>query len=1069
MKRLNNLFSRLQIHKSPGSWIVRFGILFLLGTWLISMQIVFEDRRLELSRAKRETANLSIILERHIYETFSRTEVSLFTLRQRWEKGISKSEMTAFLNNAVTANPELFNLISIIDKQGNVLLTDKSEFNPTYSGDRPFFIHHRNNSSRYLRADSPILGRVTGKWYLPLSLRLQNAKGEFNGVLLASVNPYYFSMIFQEVKLGKKSLVYLADYNGTIYSGILGGKYMGLDKTIPEEIVSGFTDNKHSHPETVHTCIDGIERIFSRAFIKNRTMFVSVGIGLEEWLAPWRSRTLFIVMAQFFITMIIMIIIFRLRQAIISRDELNEELDQFFSTSLDLLCIADADGNFKRVNKEWENILGYSAGDLEKRNFLDFVHPDDLQKTIDKTMESSISPVFNFINRYRSKDGTYRYIEWRSTPHDKLIYAAARDITERIENEKALRDSEERFKALHNASFGGITIHNKGIIIECNLGLTEMTGFSREELIGMNGLLLIAERSRDLVVKHINEGFEEPYDVYGVRKNGEEYTLRIEARNIPYKGKTVRVTEFRDITEQKKAEDALRESEEKLKAIFNAANVGFSITDEQGNYVMYNNWWLNYLGYRADELKNKTNLDITHPDDIETSRVNFLKVVAGEISNYRIEKRFIRKDGSAVWGDLSVSPVKDREGRVQLMVGIVNDITDRKYSEEEREKLQAQLNQSQKMESVGRLAGGVAHDFNNMLGAIFGYTELSLRKIEPEHPAYSYLQDIKKAAERSASLTKQLLAFARKQTVAPKILDLNETVEGMLKMLRQIIGEDISLEWLPSPNPVMIKMDPAQIDQLFVNLCVNSRDAITNTGKVIIETGSVFFTENDTVRDESILPGDYVMLIISDNGAGMDRETQEHLFEPFFTTKETGRGTGLGLATVYGIVKQNNGFINVYSEPGLGTTFRIYLPQHYAKPENKVPESAVNEPGRGNQTLLFVEDEAMLLNINSEILEQLGYTVLTASSPAEALKIAGEYRGNIDLLITDVIMPGMNGRDLAEKISDLHPGIKLLFMSGYTASVIAHHGVLEEGVHFLQKPFSLNDLAEKVKKIVTPD
>ena len=1064
MKRLKNLFSRLQIHKSPGNWIVRFGILFLLGTWLISIQIVFEDRRLELSRAKRETANLSIILERHIYETFSRTEVLLFTLRQRWERGFSKSEMTTFLHNAVTANPELFNLISIIDRHGNVLLTDKSEFKPTYSGDRPFFIHHRENSSRYLRTENPILGRVTGKWYLPLSVRLQNAKGEFNGVLLASVNPYYFSMIFQEVNLGKKSLVYLADFNGTIYSGMLGGKDMGLEKTIPVEIVSGFTDNKHSHPETVHTCIDGIERIFSRAFIKNKTMFVSVGIGLEEWLAPWRSRTLFIIIAQILITLIILIIIFRLRQAIISRDEINEELDQFFSTSLDLLCIADADGNFRRVNKEWENILGYSTGDLEKRSFLDFVHPDDLQETIDKTRESSISPVFNFINRYRCKDGSYRYIEWRSTPHDKLIYAAARDITERIENEKALRDSEERFKALHNASFGGIAIHDKGVILECNRGLEELTGYSRDELIGINGLLLIAEQSRDTVMKNIMSGYEEPYDAIGIRKNGKNFIVRIEAKNIPYKGKTVRVTEFRDITEQKKSEEALRESEEKLKAVFNAANVGFSITDEQGKYVMYNNWWLNYLGYEADELKQKTNLDITHPDDIETSRNYFLKVIAGELSNYRIEKKFIKKDGSTVWGDLAVSPVKDREGRVQLMVGIVNDITDRKYSEEEREKLQAQLNQSQKMESVGRLAGGVAHDFNNMLGAIFGYTELSLRKIAPDHPVYTYLQDIKKAAERSANLTRQLLAFARKQAVAPKILDLNETVEGMLKMLRQIIGEDISLEWLPSANPVMIKMDPAQVDQLLVNLCVNARDAITDTGKVTIETDKTVFTEADKIKDESILPGDYVVLVISDNGIGMDRETLDHLFEPFFTTKETGRGTGLGLATVYGIVKQNNGFINVYSEPGLGTTFRIYLPQHYAAAVSKEQEPGTKEPDQGHQTLLLVEDEAMLLNINSEILEQLGYTVLTAASPAEALRIAGQHSGHIDLLITDVIMPEMNGRDLADKISVLHPGIRLLFMSGYTASVIAHHGVLEDGVHFLQKPFSLNDLAEKVKE-----
>lgn len=1064
MKRLKNLIKSFPARRSTVNWIVWFGFLVLMGTWLFSLQIIIEDRRLELSRAHRETENLSIILERHIYETFSRIEVSLFTLRKRWEQGISVKEMNIFLNNAVTANPDLFNLISIIDAKGNVIVTDKAQFNPTFSGDRPFFVYHKENTGSYLRTGSPILGRVTGKWYLPFSLRLQNSKGRFNGVLLASINPSYFSMIFQEVKLGKQSLVYLADFNGIIYSGMLGGKDMGLDKVIPHEIITDFTDTKKAQPEMIHTCLDNNKRIHSRAFIRNRTMFVSVGISVDEWLAPWKSRIIFLITAQLVISVIIIVFIFRLRQALVSRDEVNAELDQFFSTSLDLLCIADADGNFKRVNREWENILGYSSSDLMRKSFLDFVHPDDIQETINKTKESSISSVFNFINRYRSKDGTYRYIEWRSAPHGNLIYAAARDITDRIENEKALRDSEERFKALHNASFGGITIHDKGMIIECNLGLTEMTGFSRDELIGMNGLLLIAERSRDLVMKNITSGYEKPYDVFGVKKNGEEYDLRIEARNIPYKDKIVRVTEFRDVTEQKKSEEALRDSEEKLKAIFNAANVGLSITDEKGNYVMYNNWWLNYLGYEAGELKQKTNLDITHPDDIETSRNNFLKVISGEISNYRIEKRFIRKDGSFLWGDLSVSPVKNRNGEVQLMVGIVNDITDRKLAEEEREKLQSQLNQSQKMESVGRLAGGVAHDFNNMLGAIFGYTELSLRKLDPEHPVYKYLQDIKKTAERSATLTRQLLAFARKQTVALKILDLNETVEGMFKMLRQIIGEDISLEWLPFRSPVFVRMDPAQVDQLLVNLCVNARDAITDTGKVIIETGKAYFTEADISIHESVLPGDYVMLIVSDNGMGMDKETQEHLFEPFFTTKETGRGTGLGLATVYGIVKQNNGFINVYSEPGIGTTFRIYLPQHYSIPEYTESDEKNREPGQGNQTLLFVEDEAMLLNINSEILEELGYTVLTAASPGEAMRIAQNFSGKIDLLITDVVMPEMNGRDLAAGISSLYPGIKILFMSGYTADVIAHHGVLEEGVHFLQKPFSLNDLADKVKE-----
>ncbi len=393
-------------------------------------------------------------------------------------------------------------------------------------------------------------------------------------------------------------------------------------------------------------------------------------------------------------------------------------------------------------------------------------------------------------------------------------------------------------------------------------------------------------------------------------------------------------------------------------------------------------------------------------------------------------------------------------------------LVDRKRAEEDRVKLQAQLNQSQKMESVGRLAGGVAHDFNNMLGVILGHAELALEQVRPDQPIHADLQEICRAAERSAELTQQLLAFARKQTVAPKVLDLNEAVEGTLKMLRRLIGEDVGLAWLPGKNLGPVRMDPSQLDQILANLCVNARDAIGDSGKITIETEAVLFDDAWCAEHAGFVPGAYVLLAVSDNGCGMDKDTLDKLFEPFFTTKEVGKGTGLGLSTVYGIVRQNSGFITVYSEPGLGATFRIYLPRHFGKAEPVPIEAPPRPAARGHETVLLVEDEPAILKMASAMLQRRGYAVLAADSPGEALRLAETHAGRIDLLMTDVVMPEMNGRDMAANLLARNPNLKCLFMSGYTANVIAHHGMLDEGVHFIQKPFTTQVLSEKIREVL---
>jgi PAS domain S-box-containing protein len=378
--------------------------------------------------------------------------------------------------------------------------------------------------------------------------------------------------------------------------------------------------------------------------------------------------------------------------------------------------------------------------------------------------------------------------------------------------------------------------------------------------------------------------------------------------------------------------------------------------------------------------------------------------------------------------------------------------------------LEAQLHQAQKMEAVGRLAGGVAHDFNNMLAVIAGHAELALERGAPDSPLYADLLEIQQAAQRSADLTRQLLAFARKQTIAPQVLDLNATIGGMLKMLGRLIGEDIDLLWKPAGQMWSVNMDPAQIDQILANLVVNARDAISGVGKIIIETGQATFDKAYCETHAGFIPGSYVLLAVSDNGCGMDKTVLAQIFDPFFTTKPQGQGTGLGLATVYGIVKQNHGFINVYSEPGKGTTCKIYLPRHASDPVSARLMPAPAMPPTGTETVLLVEDEAGLLELAARLLERLGYTVLAAGNPIQAIEMAETYAGTIHLLLTDVIMPEMSGRDLWQRLGALRPGLKCLFMSGYTANVIAHHGVLDAGVHFLQKPFSKQVLATKLRE-----
>ncbi|SMD05093.1 PAS domain S-box-containing protein [Desulfocicer vacuolatum DSM 3385] len=527
------------------------------------------------------------------------------------------------------------------------------------------------------------------------------------------------------------------------------------------------------------------------------------------------------------------------------------------------------------------------------------------------------------------------------------------------------------------------------------------------------------------------------------------------------------IAQIQDITRRKQAEIELKESRDRFHLLTGQLmDVTWTATADGAHILDVNHAFEMIYGISEADFRSNPGLwfEMVHPDDKAIAEASTEKLFKN--GQAQAEYRIVRPDGEIRWIRDRKTLMHDKEGQPVLIGGIGSDITATKTQEMEKTKLQEQLFQAQKMESVGRLAGGVAHDYNNMLSVITGYTELAMDEVEPNDLIHENLQEILSAANRSADITRQLLAFARKQTIAPEVVDLNTTVENMLKMLRRLIGEDIDLVWKAGSALWTIKIDPAQLDQILANLCVNARDAIADVGKITIKTQNVVFDEAYCAVHKGFLPGEYVMLALRDDGDGMNKETRDQIFDPFFTTKQLGRGTGLGLSIVYGIVKQNNGFINVCSELGEGTTFELYFPRYLGKADRSQSQSIAEIPHGNGETVLVVEDEVSILALMRKILEGLNYRVLTAATPGDALSMAREHSEKILLLITDVVMPGMNGRELAEQLQVLFPALKCLFMSGYTANVIARHGVLEKGVHFLQKPASKRELAVKVRDVL---
>jgi len=748
-------------------------------------------------------------------------------------------------------------------------------------------------------------------------------------------------------------------------------------------------------------------------------------------------------------------------------------------TSMDGFWVVDAEGRLLDVNEAYGRMSGYTVEELLTLRISDLDAHESDHDAAAHNQRIREQRGDRFETRHRRKDGTLFDVEVSAQylpDGGGRFVGFLRDITARKRAESVIRESEERFRSLSEQALSAVATHElvlndagqpaDYVFLSANAAFEALTGLRVADIVGRRvtevipgiGATGLIERYGRVALTGEPEVFERY--VEPLRRHYLVHAYRIGDRRF--------ATGFVDLTDRKHAEDALRESEARLaRALdqllvagweFDGATATFTFNDRF--YRLYGTTAEREGGYTMSAERYAREFLLPGEERFVADALKDLETSSAD--EQQAEHRIRRRDGAVRYIVVRATAVRDAAGRLVGSRGANQDITERRALEE-------QLAQAMKMESVGRLAGGIAHDFNNLLGAILGHVDLALKDVTPAQPMHESLVEIRAAASRSADLTRQLLAFARQQTVAPRSLDVNDTVEKSLAVLRQVLGESIELVWRPGRHRRWVRMDPAQMGQVLTSLFMNARDAIADAGVVTIETDDYSL---DQVRASARLgtaPGDYVRLSVTDNGCGMDKATQAQLFEPFFSTKAVGKGTGLGLATVYGVVRQNHGFIDVFSEPGVGTTLTIFLPSHVPEP-GPAPAPAAPPAGRAGDTttatLLLVEDDVPLLKLTRRILVAAGYQVIATSSPLEALRLAAGAGRPIDLLVTDVVMPDLNGRDLATQLTARFPSMKQLFTSGFTADVIARHGVLNDGLHFIQKPFSPDSLLDKVREVL---
>ncbi|MFA7060249.1 MAG: PAS domain-containing protein [Pedobacter sp.] len=960
--------------------LINLFVIILVALTLRSSLLQYEKH------ASIAAQNLATILDKNIAGELDRIDMVLLAVADEVEamtrnSGVDEQRISAFLARQKT-RLSFMGGPRIADEQGLVKYGPaiESASRPNIS-DREHFIKPREIHNARLFISPPVLSRVSNRWVLPMSRRLNKADGTFAGVVYANIEINHFAELFSLLNVGGKGGISLRDEKMAIIArypspkdigSIIGNK--NLSPELQKLIGAGTTAGTFFTP----TSWDNTSKVVSFRKIDGYPLYITIGIATDDYLSDWRKQTrlMLALSALFFLlTSSSAWLIYRnmteLRKTAAALNSAHEGLEQ---------KVEERTIQLSQANNELQTILNTSPVGICCLNNRKVVWANN---------------AFDLIFGYQT--GTTYFL-------DTFEFYPDRDSYERI--------WADAYSLIENGdTYSEDTLMKKkdGTLFWCNMAGHAITP--------------------------------------GNMPDGSIWIIQ-------------------DISKRRQVEQQMISLAQRLQLATSSAHLGVWDWNVKKNTLLWDDRMFELYGITRETFSNNIEawMNGLHPEDKETAIAECQAALKGE-KEFNILFRIVHPDGAVKHLKANGLVIRDKDGTAERMIGINFDITDFKQSEEVRIKLESQLQQAQKMESVGRLAGGVAHDFNNMLTIILGHAELGRMHLDQTHPVCANLMEIRKTAERSADLTQQLLAFARKQAIVPKVIDLNETLTGMFKLLQRLIGENINLAWQPAPNLWKIKMDPSQIDQIMANLCINARDAIASTGRITIELENRTIDADYCTDHLEAAQGEYVRISISDDGCGMNKEILGQVFEPFFTTKEMGKGTGLGLATVYGVVKQNNGFINIYSEPEQGTTFSIYLPRYEGKIEVHT-EGAAAEVPHGEETILLVEDEAAILSITTKMLEMQDYNVLAANTPGEAIKLAKEHSGKIHMLMTDVIMPEMNGQELAKKLLSIYPQMKTLFMSGYTADVIANHGVLNNGVFFIQKPFSLPNMAAKVREVL---
>ena len=744
-------------------------------------------------------------------------------------------------------------------------------------------------------------------------------------------------------------------------------------------------------------------------------------------------------------------------------------------SALDAIVGMDAEGRVTEFNPAAEKLFGFRREEMLGRELAETVIPPALRERhrrgLARHLETGQAAILGRRIEFAGlrSDGTEFPLEITVIRVEKdgatAFTGFLRDITERQRAEEALRESESKYRSLMEEASDGILITDLDAnFLDVNPRGCEILGYTREELLGLNIRALFAPEDLEKLPLRLDElraGLPVLVERWARRKDGRSIPVEISARRLDAH-RLVGI--YRDISERKRAESEIRSALSMLEATLESTGDGILVVDDRGRIINFNQRFLQMWGIPTEIVAARDdNRALTYVLDQLRDPRGFLAKVRELYAKPDAESFDVLefKDGR----------VFERYSKPQRISGVsvgrvwsFRDVTEGRRAALALRQSEENLRQAQKMEAIGRLAGGVAHDFNNLLTAILGNASLMAEQLPVEDPQRQAALEIQRAAERAAGLTRQLLAFSRKQMLEMKVVDLNGTMADMHKMLDRVIGEHIELLMVPAPGLGRVRGDPGQLEQVILNLAVNARDAMPEGGKLILETSNVEVDESFAARHPPLQTGRYVMLAVSDTGVGMDLETQAHVFEPFYTTKERGRGTGLGLSTVYGIVRQSEGHVWVYSSPGKGSTFKIYLPRVDEEPAAGDPAPATPGTRRGSETVLLVEDEGVVRTLIRNTLQQHGYHVVEAENGNQALRLSERHRGPLHMLVTDVVMPGMSGRELAERLLNQRPGLRVLFISGYTDETIAQHGVLGPGMGFLQKPFTLLALALKVRE-----